>query len=226
METEDSGLAILANLNKKVNDVLKLKKITDDDLADFTNDERKHLAAICTHKLENLMGDEREDFINKIELITAPITKTQNWEINHQRITVAISKLMQDNGFMPSKTDLARETGLSRQTICKHLKEYKAQPEYLEEMEQFKFMVPKVIAKVFKFAVNGDIKAARLYLEMVGVINKKQVNTVVNEQNNYIQINNTILSQENLKRLSAEQLSQIENVITKMLPKEPKLKLI
>ena len=58
------------------------------------------------------------------------------------------------------------------------------------------------------------MKAARLYLEMVGATNKRQANTVINEQNNYIQINNTILSQENLKQLSTEQLNQIENIIT------------
>ena len=72
-----------------------------------------------------------------------------------------------------------------------------------------------MLANVFKYASNGDMKAARLYFEMVGAVNKKQANTVVNEQNNYIQINNTILSQENLKRLTAEQLDQIESIIRK-----------
>lgn len=79
-------------------------------------------------------------------------------------------------------------------------------------------MAPKLMAKVYKFAVRGDIRAARLYLETVGNTNKRQGNTVVNSQNNYIQINNTILSQENLKRLSAEQLNQIESVVTMVLP--------
>lgn len=37
---------------------------------------------------------------------------------------------------------------------------------------------------------------------------------VVNEQNNYIQINNTILSQEILQKLSPEQLNQIELIVT------------
>jgi hypothetical protein len=58
------------------------------------------------------------------------------------------------------------------------------------------------------------VKAARLYFEMVGAMNKQQPNTVINEQNNYIQINNTILSQQNLKQLSKEQLNQIEHIIS------------
>jgi hypothetical protein len=41
---------------------------------------------------------------------------------------------------------------------------------------------------------------------------------VRNNQSNCIQINNTILSQENLKRLTAKQLNQIESVVTMVLP--------
>jgi len=44
---------------------------------------------------------------------------------------------------------------------------------------------------------------------------KHLAGTVINEQKNYIQINNTILSQENLEQLSKEQLNEIENIIRK-----------
>jgi len=74
------------------------------------------------------------------------------------------------------------------------------------------------MAKVFQFAVNGDIRAAKLYLETIGTTHKQQSHTVVKSQNNHIQINNTILSQENLKRLSAEQLNQIEHIVARALP--------
>jgi hypothetical protein len=57
-------------------------------------------------------------------------------------------------------------------------------------------------------------EAARLYFEMVGAINKQQPGRMVTEQNNYIQVNNTILSKENLRSLSEEQLNQIEHIIT------------
>jgi hypothetical protein len=35
-------------------------------------------------------------------------------------------------------------------------------PNYLEQVEQFKFMSAKVLAKVFKLAVNEDMRAAKL----------------------------------------------------------------
>ena len=115
---------------------------------------------------------------------------------------------------MPNKTEIADETGLSRQTVAKHLREYQAHPEVKAETRQFQVVANRVLASMFKSAVNGDVRAARLYLEMVGAPVNQQTGTLVNEQNNYIQVNNTILSQENLERLTAEQLNQIEIILT------------
>jgi hypothetical protein len=213
MKTE-TALTKFTALKVKVDNLFALEKITLTDIEGLNKLEREYLAETATKMLQPLKGEERDNFISKIELIIPASTKNQLWEYNHHVITCAISKLMREQGCMPPKNAIAEETGLCRQTVAKHLKEYKTQPEYIAEMEQFKFMAPKILANVFRFASNGDIKAARLYFDVVGAINKQQSNTVVNEQNNYIQINNTILSQENLKQLSAEQLNQIENIIT------------
>jgi predicted transcriptional regulator len=213
MKTE-TALTPFPALRVKVDNLLAQQRITEKDIEDLNDLERNYLAEIATQKLQQLKGKERDNFINKIEPIMPAHAKNRVWEYNHYVITSAISKIMREHGYMPSKSDIADETGLSRQTVAKHLIEYKTQPEYKAEIEQFKYMTPKLLANVFKLASNGDTKAARLYFEMVGAINKQQSNTVVSKQNNYIQINNTILSQENLRHLSAEQLNQIENIIT------------
>ena len=215
METQE---LVLTDGEKKITALLGLKKIALSDLDSFDTSERRYLGAVCTKMLEDLKGKERDDFLYKIESIMPASNRQLLWEYNHLAITDAISKLTEKYGNMPTQHHIAEETGLTRQTISKHLKEYQTHPGYAEQMEQFKIMTPKLMAKVYKFAVNGDIRAARLYLETVGATNKRQGNTVVNRQNNYIQINNTILSQENLKRLTAEQLNQIESVVTMILP--------
>ena len=122
---------------------------------------------------------------------------------------------------MPSKTELASHTGLSRPTIHKHLKDYASHPQYMEQVEQFRFMTSKVLAKVFRFAVNGDIQAAKLYFTMVGSMNNgaAQNNTLIQNQNNYIQINGTVLSQESIKSLNPEQLNTIETILKTALSK-------
>ena len=214
MNTEPPALTDLTALNRKIDSLLAQKKITVNDIEGLSMAERDYLEETATRTLARLKGAERDRFLEKLDPILPSSTKNAVWEHNHAIITNAISNFMRQHGTMPTKNILSQETGLSRQTVAKHFKEYTAHPEFIAETEQFQFMTHNVLAKVFKFASNGDMKAARLYFEMVGAINKQPTGTVVNEQNNYIQINNTILSQENLKQLSAEQLDQIENIIT------------
>jgi hypothetical protein len=213
METENA-LTNIPPSKEKISRVLGLQKISLADIEDFNDAERDYLGEITTEMLQQLKDEERDNFIDKIAPITPASTNDQIWEHNHFVIGQAIKKLIGQYGSMPPKFVIARETGLSRQTVAKHLTDYKTHPQYLAEMEQFKYMAPKILAGVCKLACNGDVKAARLYFEMVGAINKKQPNTVINKQNNYIQINNTILSQENLNQLSKEQLNQIEHIIS------------
>jgi len=213
MNTDTPALRNFTAIQQKVNQLLSLDKITANDIADLNTMERQYLGEICTEKVRQLTGTERDRFWDKISLIIPANTKGDIWEYNHTVISNAVSAFMRKHGVMPAQGVIAEKTGLSRQTVAKHFKEYQLHPQYTAQLEQFKLMAPDLLANVFKFASNGDTKAARLYFEMIGAINRKHTGTVVNEQNNYIQINNTTLSQENLKQLSAEQLNQIERIV-------------
>ncbi len=203
----------------KINHLLALEKITAKDIEGLNPAELEQLGKTTTQTLAQLTGVERDNFLDKIDLTLSAGTKSDIWEYNHSVINSAVSGYMRENGVMPAKNVIARQTGLSRQTVAKHFAAYKRHPEFTAEMEQFKFMAPNVLANVFKYALNGDMRAARLYFQMVGATNAQPAGTVINEQNNYIQINNTKLSQQNLEQLSAEQLKQIENIITNNGPK-------
>jgi hypothetical protein len=199
---------------KKIDSLLAQQSITLKDIENYSRPEREHLGKTATDMLTRLKDTERDNFLAKIAPIFPDNMKNSVWEYNHQVINNAIASHMRKYGTMPAKNMVAEATGLSRQTVAKHIKEYKSHPEFVAEMDQFKYMSHNILAKVYQFASNGDMKAAKLYFEMIGDINKPHSGTIVNEQNNYIQINNTILSQENLKQLTAEQLTQIENIIT------------
>ncbi|MFN7654851.1 MAG: sigma-70 domain-containing protein [Cyclobacteriaceae bacterium] len=199
----------------KINKVLNLEKITPTELEKLREPERNRLMQILTERFNKLKGTERDNFYKKIEPIAAESTKNQIWESNHNQITSAIATLMQEYGRMPTTTEIANKTELSRQTIHKHLKEYTNHPQYLEQIEQYRFMTSKVLAKVFMFAVNGDTAAAKLYFNVMGFMNIGQTpnNTLIQNQNNYIQINGMVLSQDKIKSLTSEQLSVIEKII-------------
>lgn len=214
------GLQKLTETEIKVQDLLSLEKITQEDIKQFSPTDFKHLSKVITEKFNSLNGDDRDKFYEKIELITNISFKNDLWESNHNRITFAISTLMQEYGRMPSKSEIATKTELSRQTIHKHLKEYTNHPLYLQQIEQFRFMTSKVLARVFQFAVNGDTGAAKLYFNVMGCLNNGQSTngTLIQNQNNYIQINGTVLSQETIKNLNPEQLNTIESILKTALP--------
>jgi hypothetical protein len=62
--------------------------------------------------------------------------------------------------------------------------------------------------------------AAKLYFNVMGCLNGGQSshNTLIQNQQNNIQINNTILSQETVKHLNPEQLNTIEEILKTALP--------
>lgn len=214
------SLQKLTETESKINKVLLLEQITPSDLEPLSETEQDRLMGILTEKFNKLKGIERDKFYKKLEPITCETTKNQLWESNHNQITWAISTFIQEYGRMPTKTEIATKTELSRQTIHKHLNEYTNHPQYLGQIEQFRFMTSKVLANVFQFAINGDTGAAKLYFNLMGFMNNGQApnSTLIQNQNNYIQINGTVLSQETVKHLNPEQLNTIETILKTALP--------
>ena len=212
------GLQKLTDMSK-VNALFSLEQITFEDYSGLSPEDRELFCKVINDKAAILKGVEKDSFLKQIELITDQVSKNEIWEINHNQITWAIAVLMQERGRMPSKNEIAEKTELSRQTVHKHLKDYSAHPIYLQQVEQFRFMTNKVLARVFHYAVNGDVKAAKLFFDVVGAAGKPiGENMPVKTQNNYIQINSMILSQENILSMKPEQVEQIEGILKRALP--------
>ena len=137
------------------------------------------------------------------------------WETNHQKIISAISKSLR--AYMvspPTVTDISKMTGLSRKTVYMHLNEYSDNPVYAKRTEMFGAMKFDVMMRMCSAALAGDIKAARLYLELTGSLkpeNKINNNFISNSSN--IQVNGITLNQQVLQNLSPGQLKQIEEII-------------
>lgn len=213
MKLKPTPLTNLTTVNNKVDHLLFQTSITTKDIECLTKAEHQLLEKTINNTLAKLKGEKRDEFLDRIAPVMKAGSKNDIWEQNHLVVSTAIAELMRRHGIMPTQNTIAQETGLSRQTVARHIAEYTSHPEFIAGTERFKFMSHTLLAKVFRFASNGDMRAARIYFEMVGSINKQQ-NDTINTQNNYIQINNTILSQENLKQLTPEQLNQIENIVT------------
>ncbi len=202
-----------ATSTAKIERVFSLKQITQKDIDTLTKAEEKILLQKLTDTLNASKDIERDEILEKIELIAGIEYRNQIWEYNHSTITSVIATLMQELGRMPAQREIATKSGLSRQTISKHIKEYTKHNLYLSEVENFRFMASKVLAKMFQFAVNGDTGAAKIFLKAVGALNEAGANsTLIQTQNNFIQINGMVIKQETLMQLSPEQITVIESV--------------
>lgn len=218
--SEKQGLQRFTDLENKFEKLLALKEIEPTDLDGLTKEEEREFLELVSHIFHKLTGDERDRFYQKIEPITSDNTKNQIWEYNHSVIMDAITRLMQAYGRMPTKAQIAIETDLSRTTVHKHLRDYSKHPLYFAELNQFRFMASGLMTKLFQFAMNGDVGAAKLYFNVLGMLGNGQAQrgATIKNQTNYIQINGTVLSQESLQQLSPEQLNNIEAILKAALP--------
>ncbi|NQU88383.1 MAG: hypothetical protein HQ541_21770 [Mariniphaga sp.] len=215
MTEEKKSLQKFTELEKnelKLTDSVKYLK----DKFGLNKSNVEQVVDLISQKLDELKGTKRDEFIYHVWPLLTYEFKNQLWECNHIRINWAISTMIQELGRMPSKMEMAEKTGLSRQTIHKHLKEYTSNSIYQNQLLQFRFMADKVLARIFDFAVNGDMKAAKLYFDILGKNFGVTHNNFV--QNNFVQINEFKLSQEQIKQLSPEKLSKIESIIKDVIP--------
>ena len=82
---------------------------------------------------------------------------------------------------------------------------------FKEEEQKLGFMASNVLALVFKMAVNGDLKACKLFLEYSTDRMPSTIGTYIDKQQNNF---NTILTPEVIESLTPQQVIDIEAVIT------------
>ena len=218
------GLQKVTLSEDKISKLFKLKKITDSDIKQLTPDELALFNEIVNDQMKKASATERDEILRKIEDTLHEDTKNDFWEYNHNRIMVTIEILLQEHKRMPTRSEIAQKAELSRTTVYKHLKEYSTHPLYLEQLQKMRILSTNVISKVYQSAMAGDIGSQKLYFNVMGFLNNGQGLQIQN-QNNYIQINGMILSQETIRHLNPEQLSSIESILKSIIP-EPKTNLI
>ncbi len=202
------GLRKLTDSKNKVKELLSKSKITQEDVNTLDEDGHKIFGKRLNEMVNELKDKERDAFLHKIDEIINSETRNSLWEYNHVQIINHISESVRNFSRMPTKAELSKSTGLSRQTIDKHFKEFRKHPLFIEHMEQYQFMTQKVMAIMLNLAMKGDVKAGRLFVEMIGGVFRPVPN-----QKNYIQINNMVLTQEEFSKLNANQISKIEEVL-------------
>jgi len=198
---------------QKIDALFKQEFITAEDYNKLTPEEKE----LCNKKqleiVKQLEGKELTTFIDKIHQTMPADFNEDLWERNHDRICCVINETMQTQHRLPSKSEIATKTGLSRNTVSKHLTEFREHKLSSERKERFGLMEQTIMTALYTKCIQGDVNAMRFYFEVTGLINKGAGASVIENQHNYIQINNLKLSQEEIQKLSPKQLKQIEAIV-------------
>lgn len=217
MKSKKESLQKFTLIEQKFENLFKQSTIEISDLENFTEAERQLFDKEVINRIQKNQGDNKAtlSLLNKVIDVVPQYVRNQTWEYNHQTITQAIASCISDTGIMPDKNTIADKAGLTRQTIHKHLKEYAKHPLNMEHKEKFKLMTTKVLSKVLQFALRGDMRAAKIYLSMVAekeALNLRN-NSIVQNQSNYIQINNLKISTDDFEKLPTDTLEKIETLL-------------
>lgn len=197
---EEQGLQKLT-----VSELLKSKEIQKEDYGKLSKDEQTELFNLFREKM-NTKGVKKDEVIKTMWNLLDINARNTLWEHNHETILLEIHSHIMDHGRMPTIRNLVDKTDLSRQTITKHLNEYKENQLYKDYKEQYKMLHTKVLDVVYKISMRGDIKACKLYLETTGEMIK--ANTYIDKQQNNSTLNNYAqLTPEEIKKL-ADKLKQ------------------
>jgi len=212
--TEARGNARLTK--SKLNRLIIREYLMPEDVSGFSTAQREQIKTALIKKLKTCEPKEKHALVEKIAMVSNdPEIKKDIWEINHQKVVNAISAYLTEYGFLPTQTTLAKQTGLSRQSIATHLKTYHDQPAFADHLEQLQLMKITVLERVLAQAVSGDLKAAKIFMDTINKTEERPSSTTSNtikQQNNYIQVNGLLISEEKLGQLSQEQLRQLETI--------------
>jgi|GEM_PF-6241495 len=199
---------------EKFNILLKRDQVSAQDLEVLNTDERELFTKELTGKI-NEFETAHGKLINMLSLLTVKEDNTTTQDFNYRKIREAIAALYRKHNAMPTKTQIADYTGLSRPTVHKYMKGDALTNLRDELNEQAAYMVPRVLDKVLYAALSmNDLQAAKLYLNTITKIKNDPGQTTINNQNNYIQINGKVLNHEKIQQLKPEQLKMIEDIIT------------
>jgi len=113
--------------------------------------------------LTNLNEEERQNEERNI-----------NWQKTELAITDAINKLTRENERLPTQIEIAKEAGVDRRTVYMHLKQFRIARRTYEEIEKLEMIGPKILGKMGEKAMNGDLKATKLWMFLMALMEKKK----------------------------------------------------
>jgi hypothetical protein len=178
--------------NDSVEAILRsVHRLTPEHISLLSRDKKDELAYAIRHKLRYLQGDEYDAFYFKIQGVMTDKFKNVTWDRNHAKIKLIIRQYVLQHRRMPTVTEIADITQMSRVTISKHLKDFELLDYDKEQTQMLKIMFGELMGQILAKAIAGDFASTKLFAEimMKSGDNTSTIFKAKNQQNNII-VNN------------------------------------
>jgi hypothetical protein len=169
-------------------------------LSGLSKPDRDKIGDAIVERLKKCQPEEQVSLLAKFAAVCEnPMIKHDIWEINHSRMIAVIAGHLAEHGTMPNQSVLAEKTGISRQSIVKHLKEYRKESGYAEKIEKLKMMKMTVIEYMLARALAGDLRASKIFLDTMSRLEDKEeasIRETEKNQSSYIQITGVMINND------------------------------
>lgn len=202
----------------------RITGLKEDDMAQLKEDDARSLLEGCMALIIDLeaAGDyskaqriwERIEAIGKyVNLVGGTEElRRQDWEHNHMKIAMCIHNHVLNTYGFPTVNHIAQETKLSRQTVHAHMKEGIAGKFYQERLKTWEFMTDAIMKNLYRASIDGNVAASKILLDNIYRLGRPAMQNI-REQNNYVQINSTIIDELVVSELPEEARVQIVDII-------------
>lgn len=208
--------------------------ISDQAFKEMEEDQRGN---ILNHALNMRPALERNDefelsdrIISRVEEVVELIDgdaddlRRQDWERNHHKVLNAINSLMTQYSTFPTISTISETAKLSRQTVQKHINAGIKNKYHRGEFEKFAYLASDVLGRLYNLAISkNDVRAAKVFLDNV-YQPQTRFGPSIRQQNNFIQLNKTIISEAVINSLPGDARDQIEKIIAANYRLEPEEK--
>lgn len=194
-----------------------LDKVTRKQYAKLPPEKRKVFTTLFAERIKaEESGQARSLAVLKLASIIGgregTDLKLQVWEVNHDAIITFISNQLIAKSKMPTITEIASGTGLSRPTIVSHINSFKKSAFAKNQMERFRLLKTKLMGTLYRLGTElGDVRAIKVLLDTIDNAERVSIGT----QNNFIQVNGTTLKQDQLSGIDPARLKKIERFLRK-----------
>ncbi|HLP51357.1 MAG TPA: hypothetical protein VK154_10765 [Chitinophagales bacterium] len=168
--------------------------------------QRAQITEIINNQLA-IIEDAEKQLRRKIAYLVNLKSNESRYDANRKLIQEAMRRLFTTLGRMPSQIEVARDTGLSRQTVNKHINDQVENPE--ETIQQYRYMGKEVLDNVLDNVLkHNNMHAARIYLERITKMEQgpKAASLKIFE--------GELITQEMIDKLDTDEKKQLMCIIT------------